>query len=606
MLPASISALIMYAAAALALGLAAYGWPRRKLPCARAFTWQMLSVAAWSLAAGLEAVAYGVPSKVFWCKISYLGSVSVGPLWFLFAAAYADPRAQRIAVRGPLFWVVPVVVLLLAATNERHGLVWPHIVPVGPDPQAPLRYGHGPAAWANIAYAYLFALLGTWRLVRFARKANSIQRQGAAVILVGALIPLLASLLYVAGWGLLRAPDPTPIAFVFTGLTMAWGISRFRIFDLVPLAWNKLGQQMADGVLVTDTYGRVAFTNPALEGILGRKPPMGETAETALAAWPALAECVREPGEPHCEIAYRTHDDTRWFDAQTSPLTAAGEGMVGRLLVLRETTERKRAEDERREMDARLQQRHRLESLGVLAGGIAHMFNNSLMAILGNAELARMRLSGDSPALPHLDRIVHATDRAAVLARQMLALSGGSFADCRSMDLSQTVRDLGDLVRAAAGSVTIEYDLAANLPPVHADVAQFEEILASLVTNASEAIGEGPGTITITTRLLHADRAALASVKSHRDLPAGEYVSLCIRDTGGGMDGETLAKAFDPFFTTNFIGRGLGLPVVLGLATQHGGGARIESAPGKGTTVEVLLPVAEAVPAATTSGAGGG
>jgi CheY-like chemotaxis protein len=233
----------------------------------------------------------------------------------------------------------------------------------------------------------------------------------------------------------------------------------------------------------------------------------------------------------------------------------------------------------------------------VLAGGIAHDFNNLLHVVLGNADLARHHVTDDSPAREHLDEVVRATQRAAELTQQLLAYSGRGAVESRQLDLSIEVREMGTLLRTAISKqATLSWDLSPDLPAITADPTQVRQVVMNLITNASDALHDGPGTITLRTGVVD-DGAA--------DAPASVFVE--VTDTGCGMDSGTLQRIFDPFFSTKFSGRGLGLAAVMGIVQSHHGHVRIRTAPGEGTTFRVVLPSAggEADPAPRrASGAG--
>ncbi len=253
---------------------------------------------------------------------------------------------------------------------------------------------------------------------------------------------------------------------------------------------------------------------------------------------------------------------------------------------------------ERRRIEEGLRRAQKLESLGVLAGGIAHDFNNLLMSIMGNAELARRDLDPASPIHPRLDRIETASQRAAELAKQMLAYSGkGDFVVTR-LDLSAAAREMAHLLAGAVSKkARLVYELEPDLAQVEADGGQVEQIVMSLVTNASEALGGGDGAITVRTGSRHYSLDDLADTYLDDRLPAGCYVYLEVADQGCGMDEELQLRIFDPFFTTKFTGRGLGLAAVLGIIRGHRGAVKIDSAPGQGSTFTVLFPAAPPEPA---------
>lgn len=262
--------------------------------------------------------------------------------------------------------------------------------------------------------------------------------------------------------------------------------------------------------------------------------------------------------------------------------------------IVRDVTDRRHAETQRREMENRFQQAQKLESLGVLAGGIAHDFNNLLVGILGNTELMQLRLPDDSPVRKNLDHIEKSARRAAELTNQMLAYSGKGAFIVEKLDASHLVRSMASLLQTVVSKkVTIEYQLGNHLPAINADASQARQIIMNLVTNASDAIGEEEGIVRIATGVLHADKQYLSRTYLNDNLQEGYYVYVDVSDNGCGMNLETQNRIFDPFFTTKFMGRGLGLPATLGIIRGHNGAIKVYSEEGAGTTVRVLMPCAE-------------
>ncbi len=277
----------------------------------------------------------------------------------------------------------------------------------------------------------------------------------------------------------------------------------------------------------------------------------------------------------------------------------------------RSLTGRSRAEQERRQLDERVQQAQKLESLGVLAGGLAHDFNNLLTGVLGHSSLALAELSAESPARGLVEKAQRAALRAADLTKQMLAYSGKAPLVVEPIDLNQVVTEMTELLAVSLSKkAALKCHLADELPPIRADAAHIRQVIMNLVTNASEALGDQSGTISITTGCIECDRKCLEDTWLEEELPAGTYVHLDVADTGCGMDGETLRRIFDPFFSTKFTGRGLGLAAVLGIVRRHHGAIKVQSEPGIGTSFRVLFPKAEAAlavrkaphPAAAPSG----
>ena len=255
--------------------------------------------------------------------------------------------------------------------------------------------------------------------------------------------------------------------------------------------------------------------------------------------------------------------------------------------------EQKRAEIERRRMERHLLHIQKLDSLGVMSGGIAHDFNNLLQAVLGNLELSLMKLPHDAPVRHFINQAVTAAERAATLSGMMLAYSGKGFFKIGALDLSALVeQNTSMLVAAISKSIRFEMKLDYTLPLILADGDQIVQVIMNLIINASEAIGEANGSITISTGVQEYDQNILNGDLLVEKPAAGRFVWMEVRDNGCGMDSTTLDKIFDPFFTTKFTGRGLGMSAAQGIIRAHKGALLVESTPGIGTSIRVLFPVA--------------
>ena len=261
------------------------------------------------------------------------------------------------------------------------------------------------------------------------------------------------------------------------------------------------------------------------------------------------------------------------------------------------------------QLERQVQQGQRLESLGVLAGGIAHDFNNILLGVLGNADLALADLSPASAARENLLAISRAAHRAAGLCRQMLAYSGRGQLVSELIDINALIEDMVELLKSTVSKkVVLNLNLRKDLPPVQGDASQLSQVIMNLVINASEAIGEGTGVLTISTGVMECSAEYLRTAYGDQTIPPGLYLTLEVSDTGRGMDKETQSRLFEPFFTSKSTGRGLGLSAVLGIVRGHKGALRLYSEEGKGTTFRLLFPAApsERGPAEGKSRADGG
>ncbi len=269
------------------------------------------------------------------------------------------------------------------------------------------------------------------------------------------------------------------------------------------------------------------------------------------------------------------------------------DGQKGRQVIegfSMDITDRKRAEKEKEQLEQQVRQAQKLESVGRLAGGVAHDLNNLLSPILGYGEMLLEETSRLDPRSEPLEEIVNAGKRARDLVRQLLAFSRKQTLAFRSVDLHSLLENFEKLLRRTIREdVAMHMNLAPSLPPVSGDLGQLEQVVMNLVVNAQDAMPHG-GVLTIATDRVELDETVGAH---HEDVTPGAYVMLTVSDTGSGMDAETQEHLFEPFFTTKEIdrGTGLGLATVYGIIKQHGGHIQVNSEPGRGTAFLVYLPV---------------
>ncbi len=270
-------------------------------------------------------------------------------------------------------------------------------------------------------------------------------------------------------------------------------------------------------------------------------------------------------------------------------LAEDGESHV--LALMQDRTEQHRVAEAQRRLEAQMQHAQKLESLGLLAGGIAHDFNNLLVAVMGQADLALEDLEPASTARERLLEIKYAAERAAELTNQMLAYAGKASFVIGPVDLNDLIREMANLLGgSAARHVEVRLQLCGALPVVQGDVSQLRQVVLNLMTNAAEAMESRPGTLKITSSVESIDDDTARALEPLGTARGGRYVRLTFEDTGVGMDETTRHRMFEPFYSTKFSGRGLGLAAVLGIIAGHKGGLHVTSEIGEGTRIDVLLP----------------
>jgi PAS domain S-box-containing protein len=355
-----------------------------------------------------------------------------------------------------------------------------------------------------------------------------------------------------------------------------------------------------DIIFTVDREGRIDYISRAPAGLTAAeaqgRPAVDFVAPEHQAMVAATIARVFATGE---SASYETrargaHDALRWYSTRLARVETGGEPDRV-VLVTTDITALKEAEAEHLALERQILHVQKLESLGVLAGGIAHDFNNLLTSVLGYADLASEELPVSAPARAHLGQIGAAARRAADLCRQMLAYSGKGRFVVRPLDMSEVVEEMAHMLEVSISKkVALRFELARGLPAVQADASQLRQVAMNLILNASEAIGEISGVVSVRTGVVSCDADYLASTWVTDELAEGQYVFLEVTDTGCGMDAETRERIFDPFYTTKFTGRGLGLAAVLGIVRGHQGAIKVYSEPGRGSSFKVLLPAVEA------------
>jgi len=381
-------------------------------------------------------------------------------------------------------------------------------------------------------------------------------------------------------------------------------LSAQRAAEAEAEAGRRLLQDIIDQIpaliFVKDVTGRYLIVNERLARFAGYRPQdmIGKVDEDLFP--PALAEYYRAFDREVIEHRRSIQrDDDRWtgdgltaFTTIKFPLFDHAGNIYGVAGVALDVTERRQLELERQRIEQQLREAQRLESLGAMAGGIAHDFNNLLVSVLGNVSLALSETTADHPMYNLLVQIEQAALRATELTNHLLTYTGRHQPEMQRIDLKQTVEETEHLLRSMIPHRIELVFVPANTPlPIEANIAQVRQVLMNLVINAAEAI-DGSGVVTITTSLRELCADELSTMVIGADRPPGQYAALVVQDTGHGMDEMTKARIFDPFFSTKFTGRGLGLATVNGIVRAHHGALQLVTAPGQGTTFTIYWPLA--------------
>jgi signal transduction histidine kinase len=583
-----VHAVALFFATGLSIWAAVFARARRTVPGSPAFGWLMLAVAHWCLTSALHTLSTDTPSRIAIAKVQYLSVSGIGVLWLLFTSGYARVAwPSRPAVRTAL-WAIPVLTLVGALTNEAHGFIWQDVSPINTPWGLRLVYGPGPWYWVHVAYTYTLVIIGTWMLASGVAHFPPPYRPQLLAVAIGLVVPVVGNITYLAYLRPLGGFDVTPLAFGVAGLCFTWGLYRYRLFGLVPLARDMVVDSMEDGVLVLDAERRIIDLNVAAERHTGCTPAsVGLPIAQAVPWWTEAAAEGRASAE--LPVVVKVEPGPRFFEVRVLPVRTPERRFEGWLVTVRDITSRRRVEADRYALERRVQEQQKSESLTVFAAGVAHDFNNLLTGILGNADLLAMQAPPDSAQRRTAEAIVIGSQRAADLVSKMLAYAGEGRVVAERVDLDTLVREMVDVMSASVSKhCTLVYNSPGPLPPVDADPTQIRQVVLNLIMNATEAVDEG-GLVTVATGQETLDREALSKMTFGGDVEPGRYVFVDVVDNGHGISEETMVRMFDPFFSTKETGRGLGLAAVRGIVRSHQAALRVTSAPGQGTRFRVWL-----------------
>jgi PAS domain S-box-containing protein len=567
--------LLLLTAAAVSAALAFYVWRRRDARGAGAVVLMVLAVFVWSFGYAFEIGAAGLGAKVFWAKVEYLGIVTVPFAWLVFALRYTG-RDHALTRRNlALLAAVPLATLLLVATNEAHDLVWSRTALSPSGRFLTLDYGAG--FWVYWVYSYVLLVLGTFYLISMLVRSPRVYREQGAALLVAVAAPWVGNGMYVTGLSPVPNLDLTPFAFLLSGAALSFGLFRLNLLDIVPVARDAVIEGMDDGVVVVDNEGRVVDLNPAARRILGRPDgvPVGDTLRRlALSLDDLLAENFREA---RAEVGLGEGAARRSYDLAISPLRDREGRSTGRLLVLRDVTERKRTEEELIRQKAELASSNaELEKFAYL---IAHDLRAPLRGVNGFSHILLEDHAGglDEEGRDLLRRVRDGALRMGQLIDDLLELPRLARTEMRRerVDLSALARTIvQDLERDKTVRV-VEFAVSES-PPADGDARLIEVALRNLLDNARK----------FTSREPH-PRVEFGATEAN-GLPVYH-----VRDNGVGFDPAYSDKLFGVFQRLHapeeFEGTGMGLATVQRVVERHGGRVWAEGTVGGGATVYFTL-----------------
>lgn len=551
------------------------------------FGFLMGASAIWAVAYGFELMSSDLDSMLFWIRVEYVG-ISLIPAYLIqFTLAFTG-RERVIHLTNQIAWFfIPIVTLIMAGTTPLHGM---HYATVSIDNSGPfpmLAFDRGPWYWIHTAYFYAAMLWNLHELSAWYRKSDGVYQRQTSMIIIGALIPWFVNFLYLIGFRPFSFLDLTPFAFMATGFVIAYGLMRFRLFELVPIAREKVIERMTDGVMVLDPLDRVVDVNSAMKQILeGYSTQLiGKHPSDIVPEVSQLQDLIDQHDPTRMVIAM----GPRSMQLQATPIFEKDDlrSRSGMLITWRDVTDQEIFEKELLNAKKKAEESDRLKT--AFLANMSHEIRNPMQAILGFTEIIRDPDTVEADRLKYTDIIAQSAQKLLSLLNDIIDLSkveaGQDQIHPEAGDVNEMLEELVAMMQPVSRKkgieVTIGEMLSASDSLLETDHRKLRQILINLVSNAIKYTDQGSVTLSI-----------------HQ---VGQHVFFKIKDTGIGMDAKTLTVIFERFRQAgdksgkHIGGTGLGLSISKAYADLLGGLISVESTKGSGSTFTLRVPYRKAI-----------
>ncbi len=590
-------------AVALSLWLNGYVLVHRPLrPLAPALYAALFSGLLWTVGDLFSEVVTDPAANWAGLTVLYTGVIFIPAAWWVLALRFSD--AHELGLRFTRRWWVYLPVAVSSAlwlaflTNPWHeGFLTPH--PGEASTYHFIWWLHSAEGYSvNLATASIYGFLSY-------RAGTGVVRRRLLILLFATLATASASAVHVLAP--VELPfDPTSIGIAVTSLLLIYGIYGSRLFALGPVALTEVLRQQPVGILVVGATGDLLYANGPAIGMLGARVlpvdarPFVRLAQVlhpldateAVVDARALRASLTDREQPADGHLFRFGESgSGWLRIRVAAILTGRGSLRAWSLSLEDQTALYAAAEAIRAGEAALLRAQKLESLGVMAGGIAHDFNNLLQGVLGNTDLALESAEPGSTQQELLREIELCALRASELVHQLLLYAGSVQIEKRETEISELVNGARDLAsRSFSEEIKLEIELDPVLPTVIVDPPQLRQAIVSVLLNAAEAMRSESGTIRVVAGVETLGLEDVNELEIEGELLAGRYLRIDVSDQGVGMDEETRERIFEPFYSTKFPGRGLGLAAVAGILRSHAGGVAVRTTPGIGTCVSLYLP----------------
>jgi PAS domain S-box-containing protein len=551
----------------------------------------LMVVALWILTHSLEIGTPAVSIKAYLMGLQLIWGLIALTLWLMYIVHYIASRKWQTSRIHALFGIVPLVAILAVATNSFHGLMWTAPGLDVLNPYLPLEPDYGPVYWVCMVYMGALIAFGSVLIINKVVRQNNFRRWEPWTLIVAVVLPIVAAFLEVTGFtqpaGLMIGI--TPFSSSIGAIALVWSLPRFHLQKIMPVARHTVFQRISDGVVVLNMHDRIVDLNPAAELLAGYSgsAALGLPAEQIWPNWPTQA-VLSEPASKVIEgLVLPCAGEQRTYNLHVYTISDDRNRPLNKVVLLMDTTERKRAEEESRRLREKAEISSRLAAVGEMAAGIAHEINNPLTGVLGFSQLLAEKQDVPADIKKELKIIVDGSNRVKDIVKRMLTFARQTESKRTGTSMNELIGATLDLRRYVLNTANIEVvrHLDIDLPRIFVNPGEMQQVFLNLIVNAEYAMkkAHGRGTLTISTQ------------------KKDDYIRISFQDDGTGMNEEVKAKLFNPFFTTKEVGEGTGLGLGLSrsIVLEHGGTIDVESKPGQGATFIITLPIAHPAEKAT-------
>jgi PAS domain S-box-containing protein len=590
----------LFLSLSLTVGIGIYAWRHRQSPGITTFVFVMLAETFWIMGYIFELTSPGLEAKIFWDDVQFIGSMGTPLALLIFAYEYTGLQKELTHRIRVALAIIPVLFLILLFTNPLHGIVRDSSAWIEPgQPFDSLLYDFTLPIWVSFIYSYITYLSAMVFFIRNLMRQHRLFRTQTLIIIAGFVFPFLGSIPGVTGIVIFGQRDITPYTYGLANLIFAWGLFRYGLFDVAPIARDAVMEYMSDVVIVLDSQSRIVDVNPAaLIGLsVSANQLIGIPISQVLSKHPDLLKILQQEQPIREEVEYANPDGkTYTLDAFISPLYDQHNRLIGRLLVARDITEQKQMETELRKayetLELRVQQRTadlknanlELESknaeLERFAYTVSHDLKSPLVTIRGFLGYLEEDMAAGNLERVKQDskRIANAVDSMNNLLKDLLELSriGRLMNPPEEVSFNQIAQEVLEILHGQLETRGVTVTLEPNLPVVYGDRQRLKEVLQNLIDNATKFMGSQPH--------------PLIEIGVNKQ---DEKHIFFVKDNGEGIEPKYHDKIFKLFdkLNSNSEGTGIGLALVKRIVNVHNGEIWVESqGKGTGTTFYFTLP----------------